>query len=66
MTQHAHTAHQGHRYTYGTKSVLAMQSGYVIEVREIDPKEPWLGQPMTVKASWLTPEPMKYFSGQIP
>lgn len=63
---HAHTAHQGHRYTYGAASVLAMQSGAVVQVREINPAEAWLGPPMTVKASWLQPQPMRYFHGATP
>jgi hypothetical protein len=63
---HAATAHQGHRYTLGTKSVIAMQSGIVVQVRELDMSEPYpLGAPITVKASWLKPEPMKYFHGQV-
>lgn len=63
---HAATAHQGHRYRYGTKSVIAMQSGIVVQVRELDLAEPYpLGAPITVKASWLQPEPMKYFHGQV-
>ena len=52
---------------YGDKPVLAMQSGVVIEVREIDMREPYpLVRPMVVKASWLKPAPMKYFHGQVP
>jgi len=66
MTQHAAQANQGHRYQYGEKDVLAMQSGVVVEVREIDPNEPWLGKSWTVKASWLTPKPMKYYGGELP
>ncbi len=64
---HAHKAQQGHRYMYGDKPVMAMQSGIVIEVREIDMREPYpLVRPMVVKASWLKPAPMKYFHGQVP
>jgi hypothetical protein len=63
---HAAIAHQGHRYRLGDKSVIAMQSGIVIQVRELDLSEPYpLGAPITVKASWLQPEPMKYFHGQV-
>lgn len=63
---HAATAHQGHRYKLGHKSVIAMQSGIVVQVRELDLAEPYpLGAPITVKASWLQPEPMKYFHGQV-
>lgn len=64
---HAHTAHQGHRYRYGTKDVLAMQSGVVVVVRPINEAEPYpLGEQITVKASWLQPLPMRYFHGAIP
>jgi hypothetical protein len=32
----------------------------------LDLSEPYpLGAPITVKASWLQPEPMKYFHGQV-
>lgn len=63
---HAAIAHQGHRYALGEKSVIAMQSGVVVQVRELDLSEPYpLGAPITVKASWLKPEPMKYFHGQV-
>ena len=63
---HSAKAQQGHRYQYGDKDVLAMESGLVVEVREIDPKEPWLGRSWTVKASWLQPQPMRYFHGELP
>jgi hypothetical protein len=44
-----------------------MQSGYVVEVREIDMNEPYpLTNRFTVKASWLQPEPMKYFGCEVP
>lgn len=67
MTQHAHTASQGHRYQYGTLEVLAMQSGHVVIVRPINPAEPYpLGAPITVKASWLQPLAMRYFHGEVP
>lgn len=65
--KHAHEAKQGHRYRLGEKSVLAMQTGYVVEVREIDMAEVYpLVRPKTVKASWLQPEPMVYHGGEIP
>ena len=65
--QHAAIAQQGHKYQLGKKPVLAMQTGLVVEVREIDANEAYpLGSPITVKASWLTPLPMKYFHGEAP
>ena len=67
MTQHAAIAQQGHRYKYGETSVIAMQSGVVVLVRPIDQDEPYpLGKTITVKASWLQPEPMAYFRGEVP
>ena len=67
MNQHAATARQGHKYKYGAREVIAMQSGVVVEVRPIDFAEAYpLGWPITVKASWLTPLPMKYFGGSVP
>ena len=65
--KHAAVAKQGHRYKLGDKSVLAMQTGMVVEVREIDMAEAYpLGKAQTVKASWLQPEPMVYHRGEIP
>ena len=60
-------AKQGHRYRLGDQSVLAMQSGLVVEVRPIltDALCP-LGLPVTVEASRLIPEPMAYFHGETP
>ena len=65
--KHAEIAKQGHKYSYGSKPVLAMQTGHVVEVREIDMTQAYpLGQAITVKASWLSPLPMAYFHGEIP
>lgn len=67
MSEHAHHAQQGHRYRLGDRSVIAIQSGLVVQVRPIHPDEPYpLGLPITVKASWLSPEPMAYFHGETP
>lgn len=67
MTEHAAKAQQGHRYRLGEKDVLAMQSGVVVQVREIDQTEAYpLGKAITVKASWLKPLPMRYHGDQIP
>ena len=67
MTQHASKAEQGHRYKMGDREVMAMDSGLVVRVRPIDQSEAYpLGAPITVKASWLTPLPMKYYSGETP
>lgn len=67
MTERATVAQQGHKYQLGDRQVLAMQSGVVVQVREIDQTEAYpLGKAITVKASWLKPLPMKYHGGQIP
>jgi len=67
MSQHAAKAIQGHRYKYGSKDVMAMQSGVVVEVREIDQTDVCpLGARYSVKASWLQPLPMVYFHGEVP
>lgn len=60
------TARQGHRYTYFGLSVLAMESGERVRVREILPDWPWLGPEMHALAQWLKPEPMKYTQGEVP
>jgi len=67
MNTHAAIARQGHKYKYGEHEVIAMSTGVVVEVRPIDFGEAYpLGWPITVKASWLTPLPMKYFGGSVP
>lgn len=64
---HAAKASQGHLYKYGSREVLAMESGHFVIVRPIEPAEPYpLGAPLTVKASWLQPLSMRYFMDQIP
>ena len=67
MSIHAAIARQGHRYKYGDLNVIALQHGHVVEAIEIDPSNPsGMGRKHTVKASWLTPQPMVYFHGEIP
>lgn len=64
---HAATAQQGHKYRMGDRTVIAMQSGVVVVVRVVEESEPYpLGMPITVKASWLAPLPMKYYGGEVP
>lgn len=64
---HCSIARQGHKYQFGDKQVIAMESGVVVQVRPLDHTEPYpLGSAMTVKASWLQPLPMKYFHGETP
>lgn len=58
------TARQGHRYTLGQLSVMAMENGDLVEVAEIGPL--WIGARHTVDARDLAPQPMAYFHGQIP
>lgn len=65
MSEHAHHAQQGHRYRMGDRQVIAMQSGVVVTVREIDESEAYpFGKEITAKASWLVPVPMRYFHGE--
>lgn len=62
---HVANAKQGHLYTLDGKEVLAMQSGYVVTVRELNRSEPYpLGKELTVKASWLVPKGMVYLHGE--
>lgn len=58
------TARQGHRYTLGQLSVMAMANGELVEVAEIGPL--WLGARHTVEARDLAPQPMAYYHGAIP
>jgi hypothetical protein len=47
--------------------VIAMQSGSVVEVRELDHTQAYpVGKAVSVKATWLRPLPMKYFHGEVP
>ena len=64
--QHIENAKQGHLYTLDGREVLAMQSGYIVIVRELNRDEPYpLGKMMTVKAIWLVPKGMVYLHGQV-
>ena len=63
------TAQQGHLYKYWNgREVIALESGDgMIEVRDVRPDEPsGLGKKYTVDSRFLEPQPMKYFSGQMP
>lgn len=57
-------ARQGHRYTIGDLSVMAMENGERVQVAEIGPH--WLGARHTVDARDLVPQPMAYYHGAIP
>lgn len=60
-------AQQGHRYHWGTADVIALETGPVVDVREIAANQPLgIGRKSRARAEWLTPAPMKYFHGQIP
>lgn len=61
------TAQQGHRYRLGALDVLALSSGARPLVARIIPDQFWpLGRPFHVDAEDLTPQPMKYFHGDMP
>lgn len=65
--EHAKYAQQGHKYLLGEDEVLALESGALVTVQEIDRGNPYpLGKKTTVKASWLRLAPMRYFHGEIP
>jgi hypothetical protein len=67
MTEHAARAKQGHTYKLGDRKVIAMESGPVVMVRELDYNEVYpIGKQILVKASWLVPVAMKYFHGEVP
>jgi hypothetical protein len=62
-------AQQGHRYRlYWGGDVLAMESGELVNVREIvkTPEGESLMPPMRVCTVWLEPLPMSYFHGDLP
>lgn len=60
------TIQQGHRYTLNNMSVIALGSGSEAQVMYFREDKPWLGLVVTAFASDLTPEPMRYFHGQLP
>jgi hypothetical protein len=67
MTEHITTAKQGHAYRLGDKEVISMENGVVVRVRELNRNDPYpLGKELTVKASWLTAMPMRYFHNETP
>jgi hypothetical protein len=57
---------QGHRYSLGGSSVIALDSGPQARVMHFRPGEPWHGLVEVVSADQLVPEPMKYFHGEVP
>lgn len=62
------TVSQGHTYTFGHITVLALEYGdRCIQVAPLDLESPWpLQAPMLVHASLLRPLPMKYYAGEVP
>jgi hypothetical protein len=60
------TARQGHIYEWRGNTVLAFEGGELPRVVYIDPSWSWCSQPFHVKASELSPLPMKYFHGEVP
>jgi len=59
------TVRQGHRYSMGGVPVIAMSSGDVVSVGEID--DLWFARVYhNVRADDLIAQPMKYFGGEIP
>ena len=55
--------HQGHRYTHGTTSVIALESAKAGHVKVAEIVLPWIGQSKLVRVDSLKPEGMKYFGG---
>lgn len=61
----AATARQGHRYNMGGVPVIALGSGQVVSVGEID--DQWFARVYhNVHADALIAQPMKYFGGDVP
>lgn len=60
-------AKQGHTYMLNGVKVLAIESGDVVKVCEIDEQKQWpLLEAATVNSDQLTPLPMTYFHGDTP
>lgn len=66
MNESTKQAKQGHLYTFGGSQVIALDSGIDVRVMHFRPSEPWHGLVEVAQAEQLTPEPMKYFYGEIP
>lgn len=62
------TAQQGHLYKYWGRKVIALESGEVlVQVRDVCPEDPsGMGKSYAAHVEMLEPQPMKYFSGQMP
>lgn len=59
-------AQQGHRYLLNGKTVLALESGFMVKVMEFDEAEPWIGKTVVTVSRHLKAQPMKYFHGEVP
>ncbi|CAB5224372.1 hypothetical protein UFOVP393_64 [uncultured Caudovirales phage] len=66
MTKPDQLIKQGHRYKFGGSPVIALDSGDEVRVMHFCPEEPWHGLVEVAHSSQLTPEPMKYFHGEVP
>ena len=60
--------HQGHKYSYWGREVLALESGDgSLRIATIDHSQPYpLGAATMVYAADLIPLPMVYYANQVP
>lgn len=59
-------ARQGHRYEHDGAHVLALASGDLVPVGQLEPGQPWFVSRYVVRADALKPLPMNYFGGEVP
>lgn len=59
-------AQQGHRYEHNGAHVLALASGDLVPVGQLEAGQPWFVSRYVVRADALKPLPMNYFHGATP
>lgn len=59
-------AQQGHLYDYYGARVLALATGDLVPVGQLEAGQPWFVSRYTAPAAALKPLPMVYFAGEVP
>ena len=59
-------AQQGHLYDHGGARVLALATGDLVPVGQMEAGHPWFVSRYVVRADVLKPLPMVYFQGAVP
>lgn len=59
-------AQQGHLYEHDGARVLALATGDLVPVGQMEAGQPWFVSRYVVRAAALKPLPMAYFHGAVP